>query len=98
MKMQLYPCLSTDPHRTTTATHASGIPMSTASDLADHFKVGLATSSGLMDAMGWGMAARASTLAVGSRIDIAYKLDVNEFQGKRTLQVVLQDFRPCPDV
>jgi hypothetical protein len=26
-------------------------------------------------------------------VDIAYKLDVNEYQGARTLQAVLQDFR-----
>ncbi len=65
----------------------------------DHLKVLLETSTGSMDAVGWGMGARADRLTVGARIDIAYKLDLNEYQGTNTLQVVLQDFRPstAPD-
>jgi len=39
------------------------------------------------------MAARAGELRAGARVDVAYRLDVNEYQGKRTLQAVLQDFR-----
>jgi hypothetical protein len=47
--------------------------------------------------VGWGLAPRAGELAdalAGARaLDIAFRLDVNEYQGARTLQAVLQDFR-----
>lgn len=61
---------------------------------ADGVKIALATARGPLDAVGWGMAARAGGLVTGAQVDIAYRLDVNEYQGTRTLQAVLQDFRP----
>lgn len=60
----------------------------------DGVKIALATARGPLDAVGWGMAARAGGLVTGAQVDIAYRLDVNEYQGTRTLQAVLQDFRP----
>lgn len=61
----------------------------------DGVKVALRTPRGPMDAVGWGLAARAGEIAPGGTLDIAYRLDVNEYQGTRTLQAVLQDFRPA---
>jgi single-stranded-DNA-specific exonuclease len=61
----------------------------------DGLKFALATSRGTLDALAWGMASRSGALSAGTEIDIAYKLDVNEYQGRRTLQAVLQDFRSC---
>lgn len=61
----------------------------------DGVKVALRTPRGPMDAVGWGLAARAGEIAPGGALDIAYRLDVNEYQGTRTLQAVLQDFRPA---
>ena len=63
----------------------------------DGVKVALETSRGPLDSVGWGMAARAEELRSGARFDVAYRLDVNEYQGKRTLQAVLQDFRAATD-
>lgn len=60
---------------------------------ADGLKMQLGTSRGAMDGVGWGLAARAGEIRSGDVVDIAYKLDVNEYQGARTLQAVLQDFR-----
>ncbi len=63
----------------------------------DGVKLALETVRGPLDSIGWGMAARAAELRAGVRLDIAYRLDVNEYQGKRTLQAVLQDFRTVVD-
>lgn len=59
----------------------------------DGLKLALETSSGLLDGVAWGMAARAGELAAGARVDLAYRIDTNEYQGTRTLQAVVQDFR-----
>jgi len=59
----------------------------------DGIKVALQTGRGPMDGVGWGLAPRAAELRAGARVDIAYRLDVNEYRGTRTLQAVLQDFR-----
>lgn len=64
---------------------------------SDGLKFSLATARGSIDAVAWGMASRSGALGAGAEIDIAYKLDVNEYQGRRTLQAVLQDFRPSKD-
>lgn len=61
----------------------------------DGVKVALATARGPMDAVGWGLASRSGALVAGTEVDIAYRLDVNEYRGQRTLQAVLQDFQPC---
>ena len=64
----------------------------------DGLKVSLETSRGPLDGVAWGMAARAGELRAGERVDVAYRIDVNEYQGARTLQAVVQDFRaPRPD-
>ncbi|MCC7001375.1 MAG: single-stranded-DNA-specific exonuclease RecJ [Gemmatimonadaceae bacterium] len=60
---------------------------------ADGLKMQLGTARGAMDGVGCGLAARAGEIKSGDVVDIAYKLDVNEYQGARTLQAVLQDFR-----
>ena len=59
----------------------------------DGIKVALETARGPLDGVGWGMAPRAAELRAGTPVDIAYKLDVNEYRGTTTLQAVLQDFR-----
>lgn len=44
-------------------------------------------------AIGWGMAPRAKELDVGMAIDIAYRLERDEFRGESRLQARLADFR-----
>ena len=64
----------------------------------DGLKVSLETSRGPLDGVAWGMAARAGELRAGERVDLAYRIDVNEYQGAKTLQAVVHDFRaPRPD-
>jgi single-stranded-DNA-specific exonuclease len=61
----------------------------------DGVKLMLRTSRGPLEAVGWGMAHRAAELvaARGKRMEIAFKLDRNEYKGASTLQAVLVDFR-----
>ena len=60
----------------------------------DGVKVRLATSHGPLEAVGWGLAHRAGELVAArtGTLEIAYKLDRNEFRNASTLQVVLVDF------
>ena len=44
-------------------------------------------------ALGWGMAPRARELDVGTTIDVAYRLERDEWQGESRLQARLADFR-----
>ena len=44
-------------------------------------------------ALGWGMAPRAKELDVGMTIDIAYRLERDEYRGESRLQARLADFR-----
>jgi hypothetical protein len=44
-------------------------------------------------ALGWGMAPRASELDVGATIDVAYRLERDEWNGESRLQARLADFR-----
>jgi single-stranded-DNA-specific exonuclease len=49
--------------------------------------------SPVLDAIGFGLGDRAADLQVGSLIDIVFHLEVNEWQGRRSLQLNLQDLR-----
>ena len=59
----------------------------------DGVKVSLATATVPIDAVGWGLAARSAELTVGTAVDIAYRLERNEYRGHSTLQLGLADFR-----
>jgi single-stranded-DNA-specific exonuclease len=57
----------------------------------DGIRVTLHQNGTQLSAVGWGMAARASQLSVGSVIDVAFKLDRDDWNGD--LQLRLADFR-----
>ena len=48
---------------------------------------------GPIEAAGWGLSDRSAELREGATVDIAYKLERNEFRGRSTLQLGLVDFR-----
>ncbi|HEY2849745.1 MAG TPA: DHHA1 domain-containing protein, partial [Gemmatimonadaceae bacterium] len=48
---------------------------------------------GPVEAVGWGMSERSAELRAGASVDIAYKLERNEFRGRSTLQLGLVDFK-----
>jgi single-stranded-DNA-specific exonuclease len=61
---------------------------------SDGLKLEFATEVGPREAVGWGMASRASEITKDCAIDMVYRLEVNEFRGNRTLQAALLDMRP----
>jgi single-stranded-DNA-specific exonuclease len=50
-------------------------------------------SGGPLDAIGWSLGARIGELDVGRPIDIAYRIERDEYQGRSRLQAKLADFR-----
>jgi single-stranded-DNA-specific exonuclease len=60
---------------------------------ANGVKFGVEAAKGSIEAVGWGLAERSDELHAGASIDIAYKLERNEFRGRSTLQLGLVDFK-----
>jgi len=58
-----------------------------------HLKLRVACGQKSFDAIGWGMAERAATLAPGQALDMAFTLDQNVFQDVTTLQLVVSEIR-----
>lgn len=57
-----------------------------------HLKLSLKDArGGNWDAVGWRMGERLSEITPGSKIDLAFHLDINEWNGERRLQLVLED-------
>lgn len=54
-----------------------------------HLKLQVDVEGQKFDAIGWGMAER----DIGKKVDLAFALDVNEWQGKRSVQLVLKDMK-----
>jgi single-stranded-DNA-specific exonuclease len=50
-----------------------------------------------LDAIGWGMADRIPNLAAGAMVDIAFRLERDEYQGVTRLQARIADIRPAGD-
>ena len=59
----------------------------------DGLKLCLASSGRELTALGWGMGPRSRELHVGSTIDVAYRLERDEYQGESRLQARLADFQ-----
>ena len=61
-----------------------------------HLQLRLKDARGAVwEAVGWRMGERARELSTGAKIDIAFQLDSNEWNGERKLQLILQDIRPA---
>ena len=59
----------------------------------DGVKLAFELPGGAREAIAWGIGPRADGLTAGAVLDVAYKLDVNEYRGRQTLQAVVQDLR-----
>jgi single-stranded-DNA-specific exonuclease len=59
----------------------------------DGLRLVLRSNGAELVALGWGMAPRASELDVGATIDVAYRLERDEWNGESRLQARLADFR-----
>ena len=60
---------------------------------ANGVKFAVDSGRGPVEAVGWGLSDRSAELKAGASVDIAYKLERNEFRGRSTLQLGLVDFR-----
>ena len=60
---------------------------------ADGLRLTLDVGSGTIDALGWGMAPRAREFDVARPIDVAYRLERDEYRGVSRLQLKLCDIR-----
>jgi single-stranded-DNA-specific exonuclease len=57
----------------------------------DGLKLRLATPEGELDAIGWGMSDLADSLRAGRPLDIAFRLERDEYKGENRLQAKLAD-------
>jgi single-stranded-DNA-specific exonuclease len=60
---------------------------------ANGVKFSVDAERGPMEVVGWGLSERSEELRAGASVDLAYKLERNEFRGRSTLQLGLVDFR-----
>jgi single-stranded-DNA-specific exonuclease len=60
----------------------------------DGLRLRLATETGPTEAIGWGLASRAPELAEAKVVDLAYRLERDEFRGQSRLQARLVDVAP----
>ena len=60
----------------------------------EHLKLRLTDASGAqIEALGWGMSSRAGEVEQGATLDVAFRLESDEWNGERRLQARLADFR-----
>ena len=59
----------------------------------DGLKLVLDTGTGSLEAIGWGFAPRAAEFHPGSRVDIAFRLERDEYRGESYLQARIADIR-----
>ena len=60
----------------------------------DGLKLALNTGTGSLEAIGWGFAPRATEFGPGSKVDIAFRLERDEYRGESYLQARIADIRP----
>jgi single-stranded-DNA-specific exonuclease len=60
----------------------------------DGLKLVLDTGTGSLEAIGWGFAPRAAEFQPGSKVDIAFRLERDEYRGESYLQARIADIRP----
>jgi single-stranded-DNA-specific exonuclease len=61
----------------------------------DGLKVVLDTGTGSLDALGWGLAHRVGEFQAGSKVDVTFRLERDEYRGESYLQARIADIRPC---
>ena len=63
--------------------------------MAPHLKLILKDQrGGQWEAVGWRMGERMGEAAIGSKVDVVFQLDLNEWNGETKLQLILLDWRP----
>lgn len=62
----------------------------------DGLKLRLHTGSGELEAIGWGLAGRIAEFDVGTPVDVAFRLEHDEYRGNSRLQARIADICPRP--
>ena len=60
----------------------------------DGLKIVLDTGTGSLDALGWGFAHRVAEFQPGSKVDVAFRLERDDYRGESYLQARIADIRP----
>jgi single-stranded-DNA-specific exonuclease len=60
----------------------------------DGLKLVLDTGTGSLEAIGWGFGPRAAEFQPGNKVDIAFRLERDEYRGESYLQARIADIRP----
>jgi single-stranded-DNA-specific exonuclease len=60
----------------------------------DGLKLVLDTGTGSLDAIGWGLAGRAAEFQPGTKVDVAFRLERDDYRGESFLQARVADIRP----
>ena len=61
----------------------------------DGLKLVLDTGTGSIEAIGWGFAHRIAEFQPGGCVDVAFRLEKDEYRGESRLQARIADIRPC---
>ena len=61
----------------------------------NHLRFQIQRRQGRLNAIGFNMKDHYDSLEEGVTLDILYHLRYNEYNGSRTIQAVLVDFKPC---
>jgi single-stranded-DNA-specific exonuclease len=64
----------------------------------DGLKLVLDTGTGSVEALGWGMASRVTEFEAGNKIDVAFRLERDEYRGESYLQARIADARSTDSV
>jgi single-stranded-DNA-specific exonuclease len=59
----------------------------------DGLKIVLDTGTGSLDAIAWGLASRAAEFQPGTKVDVAFRLERDEYRGESYLQARIADIR-----
>ena len=60
----------------------------------DGLKIVLDTGTGSLDAIGWGLAGRVAEFEPGAKVDVAFRLERDDYRGESYLQARIADIRP----
>ncbi|HZE07947.1 MAG TPA: single-stranded-DNA-specific exonuclease RecJ [Gemmatimonadaceae bacterium] len=60
----------------------------------DGLKLVLDTGTGSLEALGWGLASRAGDFDAGTKVDVAFRLERDDYRGESYLQARIADVRP----
>jgi len=62
-----------------------------------HLKIGLKDNNFYIDAIGFSLGYRRDELRLGDKLDVVGTININEFNGRKQIQILLKDFKKVVD-